>query len=79
MKAAIGVGAQHDAEPAPSQKPRQPLLAVEERQAAKILTIEFQQVEPVQDGLADGPMPVESVKDRWLALSTVPCFRARGS
>ena len=43
--------------------PRRALLAVAECQLAKILTVELQQVEGVQHGLADGAAAVERVED----------------
>jgi len=54
----IGVVAQHDAEPATAQKPRQPLLAVAQRHAAEVLAVELQEVEGVQHGLGDGATTV---------------------
>jgi hypothetical protein len=50
--------------PAPAQEPRQPLLTVAQRPAAKVLTVELQKVEGVQHGLGDGGAAVvQSIED----------------
>jgi hypothetical protein len=59
-----GVVAEDDADAPPTQQPRQPLLAVSQRQPAKVLTVELQKVEGVQHGLAGGAAAVERIEDR---------------
>jgi hypothetical protein len=56
--------AQNYADPPLAQQPRQALLAVAERQAAKVLAIKLQEVERVQHRVADGAMAMEGVEDR---------------
>jgi hypothetical protein len=59
-----GVVAEDDADPPPSQELRQPLLAVAQWHVPKVLAVEFEKVEGVQHGLADGAAAVERVEDR---------------
>jgi hypothetical protein len=59
----VRVVAQHDAEPAPAQQPRQPLLAVVQGQAAEVLAVELKEVESVQHGLGNGATAVQSIED----------------
>jgi hypothetical protein len=61
----VGVVAKDDAEPAPAQQPRQPLLAVVQGQAAEVLAVELQQMEGIQHGLGDGAAAVQGVEDRY--------------
>jgi hypothetical protein len=56
----VGV-AQYDAEPAPRQQLRQPLLTVAERQAAKVLTVERQEVEGIQQWLRSRRLGAEGI------------------
>jgi hypothetical protein len=59
----VGVVAENDAEPSFAHQPRQPLLAVAQRQGAEVLAAEFEEIESVQHCLADGATAVERVED----------------
>jgi hypothetical protein len=60
----VGVLAEDDADPPLAQQPRQPLLAVAERQPTQIDAVQLQKVECVQHRLGDGAAAVERIKDR---------------
>jgi hypothetical protein len=56
--------AQDDADTPAREQPHQPLLAVDQGQAAEVLAVELQEVEDVEHRVADGPVAVDGVEDR---------------
>src|SRR5262249_10056905 len=58
----VGVCAENDSDTSAAQEPRQERLAIAQRQSTEIHTIQLEQVETVEHGLADGAVPVKCVK-----------------
>jgi hypothetical protein len=70
--------AEHDAEPPLAYEPRQPCLAVAQRQGAKVLAVEFEQIEGVQHRLADGAVAVQGIEDRDAVQTADAGFAVEG-